>query len=120
MALLRCRCSAPPHVYSTLICAGQVEQWLGNATAIADTVTWLKAATISKVYVESYRGGLRANKTTLTNGRRALAAAGFTVAGCIATTAMGQASNNYHDVSDYNNATTQADLAAEFVSLTCC
>ena len=102
------------HVFSTLICAGQVEQWLGNATAIADTVRWLNAATITKVYVESFRGGFRAKRDTLLAGRRALAEAGFDVAGCIATTALGKASNNYHDVSDYNNATTQADLAAEF------
>jgi hypothetical protein len=115
-------CADPPppygaktaHVYSTLFTATVVNTMLATRQQVHAAVAFCRNTTITKVYLESYRSGVRASSALLTQARSIFEAAGLTVHGCVCTTGLGQPSDGWSLVSDYLNVSTQMALEAEF------
>src|SRR5208283_3354542 len=57
------------HRFSTLFSAQDVRDHLGNEDGIEKAIQWCKQTGITKLYVESYRDGYRAERAALLNAR---------------------------------------------------
>jgi hypothetical protein len=103
------------HRFSTLFCAQDVRQYLSNEAGLADALDWCKRTGITKVYLESFRDGYRADHATLENAKQKFQAAGFMVSGCVTTTKVGKPSTGWKEVAScYTAPATQTNLQAIF------
>ena len=113
-------CTDPPptpataHVYSTLFTAPNVGRLLATPAQVQAAIAFCRSTSITKVYLESYRGGVRADSALLKQARQLFEAAGLVVHGCVCTTGLGKPSDGSALVSDYTNRSTQLQLEAEF------
>ncbi len=103
------------HRFSTLITAQNVRDLLSTDEKIRQAVAWCKATGVTKVYVESFRGGYRAERATLLHAKERFLAEGIAVSGCVTTTHVGKASTGWSDtISCYTDRATQENLQAVF------
>ena len=105
------RKEADMHRFSTLFTAQDVRRHLSTEEGINQAMDWCKKTAITKVYVEEYRDGYTAERTTLENARDKFKAAGFLVSGCVTTTKVGKPSTGWKDtISCYTDLATQAKI----------
>jgi hypothetical protein len=75
---------------STLFTAQDVRDHLSTPASLEDAVKWCKQAGITKVYIETFRGGFYADKNDIIRARDRFRAEGFSVAGCVTTVNVGK------------------------------
>jgi hypothetical protein len=83
------------HRFSTLISAQQVRQHLSSDEGIRSAIDWCKKTAVTKVYIETFRGGYQAERATLQKAKADFLAAGFQVSGCVTTTKVGKPSTGW-------------------------
>lgn len=101
--------------YSTLFTAQDVRHYLSSEAGVQAAIEWCKRCGITKVYLEEFRDGYKAEKTTLLNAAAGFRAAGFEVSGCVTTTKVGKPSTGWKEVAScYTDEGTQARLQSIF------
>jgi hypothetical protein len=78
--------------FSTLFTAHNVRQHLQTDQGLDDAVTWCRACGITKVYLESFRGGYLVPLAMMRKAADRFTDAGFQVSGCITTVGIGRKS----------------------------
>lgn len=103
------------HRFSTLFTAHDVREHLSSTDGIEKAITWCKQTGATKVYIEEFRDGYRAERETLEKARDKFKAEGFVVSGCVTTTRVGKASTGWKDVACcYTDKPTQDKLQSIF------
>ncbi len=102
------------HRFSTLFPANDVRRYLSTPEGIEEAIQWCKASGITKVYLETFRGGYQADRETLVRARDRFREAGFIVCGGVTTTGIGKKTGKYSNTCCYTHKPTQEQLAAIF------
>ena len=106
---------ASVHQFSTLVTAQNVRDLLSTDEGIRSAISWCKQTGVTKVFIESFRGGYQAERSTLEKAKARFLAEGFDVSGCITTTRVGKPSTGWKDnISCYTDQPTQEKLQAAF------
>jgi len=79
-------------VFSTLFPAESVERQLSTDDGIDAAIAWCRETGVTKVYIESFRGGLLVKRENLIRARDRFRQAGVEVSGCVTTTDMAKRS----------------------------
>ena len=106
--------AAEPHRFSTLFMAQDVRDRLSTGEGIAQAIDWCRKTGISKVYVETFRNGYRAERATLLKAKESFAAAGLEVSGCVTTTKTGKISTGWNVLACYTDKATQDNVRSIF------
>jgi hypothetical protein len=75
---------------STLFIAQDVRDFLSTPAGLDNAVSWCKQTGITKVFIESYRGGYYADREAMIRARDRFLKEGFDVAGCVTTVGVGK------------------------------
>jgi hypothetical protein len=107
---------AQTHRFSTLFCAQDVRDYLSDEPGLRNALEWCKRTGVSKVYLEAFRDGYRAERKALENAKRRFLSEGFVVSGCVTTTRVGKPSTGWggEACSCYTDPATQTNLQAVF------
>ena len=106
---------AQTHRLSTLFCAQDVRDYLSDENGLRDALDWCKRTGVTKVYLETFRDGYRAERKALENAKKRFLAEGLLVSGCVTTTRVGKPSTGWKEVgSCYTDPATQTNLQAIF------
>ncbi|MGO8679217.1 MAG: hypothetical protein ACLQVX_25525 [Limisphaerales bacterium] len=106
---------AQAHRFSTLFCAQDVRDYLSSESGLDTAIQWCKRTGVTKVYIEVFRDGYRAERKALENAKKRFLSEGFVVSGCVTTTRVGKPSTAWSDVgSCYTDPATQTNLQAVF------
>lgn len=107
--------NAGTHRFSTLFTAHDVKNHLTKPEGLQKAIHWCKQTGVTKVYIEEFRDGYRAEKAVLEMARDTFRAEGFEVSGCVTTTRVGKSSTGWKDVACcYTDLTTQSNLQSIF------
>jgi hypothetical protein len=98
------------HRFSTLFTAYDSKNHLSTDEGIDKAIDWCKRTGVTKVYLETFRDGLHADRETLQHAKDRFLAAGFLVSGCVTTTNVGKKSNRWDLIPCYTDRPTQARL----------
>jgi hypothetical protein len=104
------------HRFSTLITAQQVRDHLAKEDRLETALQWCRQTAVTKVYIESFRDGYRAQQPTLKHARDRFREAGFEVSGCVTTTQVGKRSTGWNVISCYTDRATQDKLQGIFTA----
>ena len=77
-------------VFSTLFTAQEVRDLLTSSQAIQQAIDWCRQTAVTRVYIETFRGGYTADRQTLLLAQRLFERAGLRVGGCVTTTGLGR------------------------------
>jgi hypothetical protein len=103
------------HRFSTLFTAQDVRQYLGSEEGRQEAIAWCKRTGVTKVYLEEFRDGYRAERSTLETAKKQFHDAGFLVSGCVTTTRVGKPSTGWKEVACcYTDQPTQEKLQSIF------
>lgn len=103
------------HRFSTLFCAEDVRDHLSSEEGLIDALAWCKRTGISKVYIESFRDGYRAERAALERAKQRFQSEGFEVSGCVTPTRIGKPSSGWGGVTPcYTDKATQTNVQAVF------
>lgn len=105
---------APVHRFSTLFTASDVRDRLSTPQGLGEAIDWCRQTAVTQVYVETFRDGYQAERTTLENARDRLREAGLEVSGCVTTTRVGKQSTGWNVMSCTTDAATQQRLREIF------
>ncbi len=106
---------AKVHRFSTLLTAQDVRQSLSTPEGVQAAINWCKQTGVTKVYLEEFRDGYQAERSTLEQAARAFRASGLEVSGCVTTTKVGKPSTGWKDVACcYTDPATQEKVQAIF------
>jgi hypothetical protein len=83
------------HRFSTLFSAQDVRGRLSTDAGIDAAIDWCKKTAVTKVYIEVFRDGYRAERGALAHAKERFLAAGFVVSGCVTTTKAGKPSTGW-------------------------
>jgi len=75
---------------STLFIAQDVRDFLSTPAGLDSAVNWCKQTGITRVFIESFRGGYYADSDAMVNARDRFLKEGFNVAGCVTTVNVGK------------------------------
>ncbi len=101
--------------FSTLFTAQNARQYLSSDEGVEKAIRWCKETAITKVFIESFRGGYRAERKTLENARDRFRKEGIEACGCITTTKLGKKSvKGWDSICCYTDVPTQERLQSEF------
>ena len=75
---------------STLFIAEDVKEYLSTPAGLDNAVNWCKQTGITKVFIESFRGGYYADRNAMIKARDRFLKEGFEVAGCVTTVKVGK------------------------------
>lgn len=101
--------------FSTLFTAQDVRRHISSPEGIEKAVQWCKETAVTKVFVESFRGGYRAERSALENARERFRKEGIEASGCITTTNLGKkATGGWDEICCYTDFPTQERLQSEF------
>ncbi|MBI4663612.1 MAG: hypothetical protein HY735_32830 [Verrucomicrobia bacterium] len=106
--------NAKVHRFSTLFTAQDARNHLSSDDGLKSAIDWCKKTAISKVYLESFRDGYRAERTALQKAKERFQSAGFAVSGCVTTTQVGKPSTNWKTIACYTDQATQEKLQLIF------
>jgi len=96
---------------STLFTAQDVRDHLSTQAGLEDAVRWCKQTGITKVYIETFRGGDYADKNDMIRARDRFRAEGFTAAGCVTTVNVGKNGiGGWGATACYTNDATLAEM----------
>jgi len=104
-----------PHRFSTLFTAQDVRDQLDRAEGRDAAIRWCRETGVSKVYLEVFRDGYRADRAALLQANEHFLAAGFVVHGCVTPTQVGKPSTGWRPISCYTDAATQQQIQDIFV-----
>jgi len=104
----------PPIGISTLFTAKDVGQLLADDNGIDLAIDWCKKTSVTKVYIECYRGGYWSERKILEHARDRFKAAGFETSGGVTTTRIGKKSTGKPYLSCYTDKQTQDQLQKIF------
>jgi len=104
------------HRFSTIITAQQVRDHLAKDGGLEAALQWCRQTAVTKVYIESFRDGYRAQRASLERARDGFREAGFEVSGCVTTTQVGKKSTGWNAISCYTDRATQDKLQDIFAS----
>jgi hypothetical protein len=103
------------HRYSSLFTAHDVRGYLSSDKGLQDAIDWCKQTGVTKVYIEEFRDGYQAERSTLERAKQTFLAAGLRVSGCVTTTRVGKPSTGWKEVACcYTDQSTQEKLQAIF------
>jgi hypothetical protein len=102
------------HRFSTLVTAQQVRDHLSSDEKTDEAIGWCKDTGVTKVYIETFRGGYLAPRENLKRGQQRFRAAGIEVSGCVTTTVVGKRSTGWNIISCYTDQATQDKLQEVF------
>jgi hypothetical protein len=103
------------HRFSTLFTAQNVRDCLTTNSGIETAIAWCRQTTMSKIYLEVFRGDYQAERATLERAKEAFQKAGFEVSGCVTTTRVGKASTGWKEhICCYTDLPTQERLRSIF------
>jgi hypothetical protein len=106
---------AAQHRFSTLFTAQDVRNRLATAAGLDAALDWCRRTAVTRVFIESFRDGYRADRATLLQAKERFLQAGVEVSGCITTTRVGKSSTGWRNtISCYTDPPTQQKLRAEF------
>jgi hypothetical protein len=105
---------AQAHRFSTLFCAQDVREYLSGEDGLRNAIEWCKQTGVTKVYIEAFRDGYRAERKALENAKKRFRSEGFVVSGCVTTTRVGKPSTGAKYFSCYTDPATQTNLQAVF------
>jgi hypothetical protein len=101
--------------FSTLFSAQDVRRYLSSEEGLENAIRWCKDTAVTKVFIESYRDGYRAQREALENARERFRKAGIEPSGCITPTRVGKKSvNGWEGICCYTDIPTQEKLQSEF------
>ncbi len=75
---------------STLFIAQDVRDFLSTPEGLDNAVSWCKNTGITRVFIESFRGGYYAGRDAMVRARDRFLKEGFDVAGCVTTVNLGK------------------------------
>lgn len=75
---------------STLFIAQDVRDYLSTREGLDNAVNWCKQTGITRVFIESFRGGYYADREAMIRARDRFVKEGFGVAGCVTTVNVGK------------------------------
>ena len=75
---------------STLFTAQDVRDFLSNPSGLDNAVNWCKQTGITRVFIESFRGGYYADHESMIQAKERFLKEGFDVAGCVTTVKVGK------------------------------
>ena len=75
---------------STLFIAQDVRDFLSTPEGLDNAVKWCRETGITRVFIETFRGGYYADKAALVRARDRFQKEGFGVAGCVTTVEVGK------------------------------
>ena len=101
---------------TTLFTAQNMRDFLSDADGLNNAVNWCKQTGITKVYIESFRGGYYADRGTLVSAKNRFMNEGFKVSGCVTTTRFGKdgVDGRGWSCACYTNKGTQEELQRIF------
>jgi len=100
---------------STLFIAQDVRDHLSTTSGLDDAVTWCKQTGITRVFIESFRGGYYADREKLVNAKQRFLKEGFVVSGCVTTVNVGKDGvGGWGATPCFTNAGTRAELQKIF------
>ena len=102
------------HRFSTLFTAQDVDNTLAKEQGLAGAVDWCKRTGVTQVYLETFRDGHQAARSTLEQARKRFADEGMRVSGCVTPTQVGKKSTHWNAISCYTDRATQDKLRAIF------
>ena len=94
--------------------AQQVHQHLSSDEGINVCIDWCRQTAVTKVYLETFRGGFQADANVLKHAAAQFRKAGIEVSGCVTTTHVGKPCEAWKEISCYTDLTTQEKLQAIF------
>ncbi len=101
--------------FSTLFTAQNVRQYLSGDEGLEKAVRWCKETAVTKVFIESFRDGYRADRAALERARDRFRKEGIEASGCITTTRLGKKSvSGWNEICCYTDLPTQERLQSEF------
>jgi len=98
---------------STIFTAQDVRDKLSSETGLDSAIAWCKAAGITRVFVESFRG-YTAEREALENAKRQFEAAGIEASGCVTTVNFGKQTTGWPLLACYTSDTTRQELVRIF------
>ena len=103
------------HRFSTLFCAQDVRDYLSDENGLRNALEWCRQTGVTKVYIEVFRDGYRAERKALENAKKRFLDEGFAVSGCVTTTRVGKPSTAWKGVgSCFTDPATQTNLQVVF------
>jgi hypothetical protein len=102
------------HRFSTLFTAHDVRDHLSTDAGLDSALDWCRRTAVTKVYVEVFRDGYRAERPALEKARDRFRGAGIEVSGCVTTTQVGKRSTGWNVISCYTDPVTQEKLQSIF------
>ncbi len=100
--------------WETLFTAQDVRDHLSSDAGRQQALDFCRRMGISKVYIEAFRDGYRADAETLKAARDFFRQAGLKVSGCVTTTGLGKPSTGWNVAACYTNRANQEHLASIF------
>jgi hypothetical protein len=100
---------------STLFIAQDVRDFLSTPTGLDNAVNWCKQTGITRVFIESFRGGYYADRDAIIHARDRFLKEGFEVAGCVTTVNVGKNGvGGWGATACYSNKATLDELGKIF------
>jgi hypothetical protein len=99
---------------TTLFTAGNVRTYLSTDEGINEAIDWCKNTGVTRVFMETFRGGYTAERRTLEQTKKMFESAGIEASGCVTTTGMGKLSSIGGKLCCYTNNETQKELQRIF------
>jgi hypothetical protein len=102
------------HRFSTLFTAQDVRRYLSTDAGLGTALDWCQRTAVTKVYMEVFRDGYRAERAALEKARDRFRQAGLEVSGCVTTTQVGKRSTGWQIIACYTDPATQDTLQGIF------
>jgi len=101
---------------TTLFTAQNVRDYLSTTENLNTAIDWCKETGITKVYIETFRGGYYVDREILINAKNRFLNEGFEVSGCVTTTRLGKdpAGRGWGSGSCYSNEGNRENLQRIF------
>ena len=100
---------------TTLFTAQNVRDFLTDAEGLNNAVNWCKQTGITKVYIETFRGGYYADRATLVSAKKRFLNEGFVVSGCVTTVRLGKDGiGGWNNTPCFTNKESQEELQRIF------
>ncbi len=100
--------------FSTLFPAQNVRDLISDDEGLKKAIEWCKKTAVTRVYIESFRDGYRAERKSLEYDKSAFLNAGIDVSGCVTPTNVGKKSTGWNGIACYTDIPTQEKLQEIF------
>lgn len=99
---------------STIFMASEVRNYLSTEDGIDKAIVWCKNTGVTRVFLETFRGGYTAERATLEKAKKMFEAAGIEASGCVTTTRAGKPSSGDGQLCCFTNEQTHKELKRIF------